>query len=156
MQAVPIFFQEEEERIPTRLRVLNDCYWPNGAELTIGNTRAVTYQLLDQHDRPFYGHPVYTVRETIEILSGPDITSRGVWSPGNGMNPNHTFTDFLSSNGWPTTVEAQLFSAGRGALGVTIGHSSGSLLINELSPSGVTMNGVGSPRECSHERRDPW
>jgi hypothetical protein len=131
------------------LSVKDDCYWAKGTGYLSGYTRVITYQVVDQDGRPYYGNEVPTVRETVTPTGGVKITGNGVWQRSNNtISPNGTFVDFLSSNGQGTGTADQVFRINGAALNVNIGQGNPSVLHNTYSNSGVTVNGTTSPRPC--------
>jgi len=145
----------DRRRIAAALRVVSDCYWGDGSQYTVGYTRVITYQVLDQDGKPFYGSEVPAVTESVVTTSGPTIVGGGVWSRAeNTIDPSGRFTDYLSANGnaQPSTA-TQTLSADGNALRVNIGAGSPTVLNNTYSTSTVTVNGTTSPRPCTD--KDP-
>ena len=135
-------------RIP-RLVVRSDCYWANGTGYISGWTRVITYQVVDQDGKPFFGSDVPTVQEQVTPTGGVKITGNGVWKRSdNSMSPDGTFSDFLSSNGQGTATADQTFSVSGTAVHVAIGQGDPTVLPNTYTNSGVTVNGTTSPRPC--------
>lgn len=149
---------------PAQLIVVSDCYWPNGAQYTIGYTRVITYQVLGPSpaNQVFYGSAVPTVQETVTTIQGPPIVGNGVWSPSAvppTIDSSGRFNDFLSANGNSNSSTAhQSFTAtdstGTVNIYVNIGGAQYGTLSNTYSTTTVTVAQTVSPRQC--QSGDPF
>ncbi len=142
---------ETEDKIPTALNVVLDCFWTLGTGAASSHTRVIRYQVVDQRGRKFFGSEVPTVKETVTTTSGPKITAGGVWSrSANTMTGDGIFTDFYSSSGQGRSTADQVFvAANTWTLRVNIGSGQPAILQNVYENSGITVNKTVSPRECT-------
>jgi hypothetical protein len=116
-------------------------------------TRQISYQVLDQYGRPFFGNGNrLDVSETVTTVYGPKITGGGHWMQSNHtMDPYGVFTDYLSyAGGNSVSVAGQIFTANFNGLPINLHvvNFNSTLLVNQYSKSGVTVNGTTSPRPC--------
>ncbi len=165
-------------RVPTALRIVNDCWYPSG-QFTSGYERVITYQVVDQFGDPFLGNglitsTVGTVSENVTTISGPTITSQNTaggqpWA----LSPSGAFVDYLAGSKGGVSIFFQSFVAntpdGGVALAVIINGFAQPTLLNSATalPTTVTSNGTAtsfpfgvvflnatiSPRPCT--AKDP-
>jgi hypothetical protein len=152
--AVVLGDDEAQQRIPSALNVSYDCYRADGTQLTIGYTRVIQYQVVDQYVDPFIASDVPTVREIITTKTGPIVQGGSTWERrNNSIDSNGRFVDFLSANGNRPSTAEQTFTAISGnqsySLKVNIGQGSPTVLNNSYSRAGVTVNSTEAPRPCT-------
>jgi len=137
---------------------VGDCFWPNGAQLTVGYTRVINWQVVGPAPAHslFYGSGVPTVRESVQTTSGPTVSAGGVWQrSNNSITSSGVFADFYSANGnKPSTANqsytATFSSSGPVGLIANIGNPNTryTTLSNTYSTSTVTVANTTSPRQC--------
>ena len=144
---------------PAALRLVLDCYWAGGTSFTVGYTREMDWQVVDQNGKPFLGSSVPDVVESITLTGGS--TSRGkswtdTWSRSNNtIDPHGIFDDYLSANGRSSFTATQSFTASGNLLtlenadGTPFAGVGGTSLNNSYSKTGVTVDGTSSPRPCT-------
>ncbi len=155
-------------QIPSELRLVDTCYYPNGTSISSGYTLEVEYQVLDQFGNPIYGNSTLNslgvvVNENVVTTSGPTIRGGGVWCPVGGscstagsMTSSGMFWDVLAGdpNGQTSTAN-QTFLINGTALPVISFSGSPTTLQNSYSTTKVTVNGISATRECGTKNGDP-
>ncbi|MBS1856789.1 MAG: hypothetical protein JST11_15580, partial [Acidobacteria bacterium] len=146
-------------RYAAAVRLVNDCYWAKGTRFTVGYTREMDWQVVDQFGDPFYGSAVPTVNEKVAVTSGS--TNRGKswtdrWSRGDGtISPYGIFDDYYSANGGSAFSTLQSYFVNGVALqfqdatGKPFAGVGGTTLKVSSSKEGVTIDGTTSPRPCT-------
>jgi RHS repeat-associated protein len=97
-------------RIPTILRVVDDCYNPTGSGQFLSYERELTYQVFDQQGLPMdrYSLSGWTIQEDFPYQDGNlQLGNYGTWTGPTTINLGEgTFTDVLSANSLPIRPRA--------------------------------------------------
>jgi RHS repeat-associated protein len=150
-----------EPRVPMYLKIIWDCYRPNGTQFTVGYTRVIRYQVVDQNGLAFAGSSVPTVKEEVVTTSGPTIVGGGVWSrEDNSITPNGQFVDFYSANGNDPSTANQSFTAttSDGATYSLIVQFPGDprVLNNYYSKTEVKVHRTSTSTVCGDAHQGSW
>ena len=147
-------------RYAAALRLKTDCVWASGTRITVGYTREMDWQVVDQFGNPFIGSEVPTVQEKVTVTSGKPAGGKKSWGDtwqrgNNSISPYGVFDDYLSANGGGSFTASQSFFVDGIALQLQDGSGNpfagmgGTSLNNAYSTKGVTVDGTTSPRPCT-------